>query len=79
MGTSSCFFFFFFFLFLFFLHLSHKGNNICYLLFACQGDEPPVEFFYLHAGIADHFHHGGQPFQKFGLQPTKWIKISVSL
>ena len=30
----------------------------------------PVEFFHLHAGIADYFHHGGQRFQNFGLQPT---------
>ena len=38
----------------------------------------PVEFFHLHAGIADYFHHGGQRFQNFGLHPTKWIKLSVS-
>ena len=28
----------------------------------------PDEFFHLHAGIADYFHHGGQRFQNFGLQ-----------
>ena len=39
----------------------------------------PVEFFLLHAGIADYFHHGGQRFQNFGLQPMKRIKLSVSL
>ena len=39
----------------------------------------PVEFFYLHAEIADYFHHGGQRFQIFGLQTTKWIELSVSL
>ena len=31
----------------------------------------PVEFYLLHAGIADYFHHGGQQYQNFGLQPTK--------
>ena len=25
----------------------------------------PVEFFHLHAGIADYFHHGGQRFQTY--------------
>ena len=39
----------------------------------------PVEFFHLHARIADYFDHGGQRFQNFGLQPTKWIKLLVSL
>ena len=39
----------------------------------------PVEFFHLHAGIAYYFHHEGHRFQNFGLQSTKWIKISVSL
>ena len=39
----------------------------------------PVDFFHLHAGIADYFHHGGQRFQNFSLQPTKRIKLSVSL
>ena len=39
----------------------------------------PVEFFYLYAGVADYFHHGGQRYQNFGLQPTKWIKLVVSL
>ena len=39
----------------------------------------PVEFFHLHAGIADYFHRGGQRFQNFGLQRTKLIKLSVSL
>ena len=31
----------------------------------------PVDFFHLHAGIANYFHHGGQRFKNFGLQPTK--------
>ena len=31
----------------------------------------PVEFFHLHADIADYFHHGGQQFENFGLQPTE--------
>ena len=32
----------------------------------------PVEFFHLHAGIADNFHHGGQRFQRF-----KTVKVKV--
>ena len=41
----------------------------------------PAEVFHLHAGIANYFHQdfSGQRFQKFGLQPIKWIKLSVSL
>ena len=27
----------------------------------------PIEFFHLHAGIADFFQHGGQRFQNSGL------------
>ena len=33
----------------------------------------PVDLFHLHAGIADNFHHGGQRYQNFVLQPMKWI------
>ena len=36
----------------------------------------PVDFFHLHAGIANYFYHGGQRLQNFGLQPTKWIILS---
>ena len=39
----------------------------------------PVEFFHLHAGTADYFHHGEQRYQNFVLQRTKWIKSAVSL
>ena len=39
----------------------------------------PVEFFHLHAAIADYFHHGGQRFPNFGLLTMKWIKLSKSL
>ena len=40
----------------------------------------PVEFFHLHAGIADYFHQGGQPFLFFFFsQPTKMDKISCKL
>ena len=37
-----------------------------------------VECFHLHAGIADYFHHGGQTYQNFVLQLTKWIKSAIS-
>ena len=39
----------------------------------------PVKFVHLHAGIADYFHHGGQPFHVFFSQPTKMDKSGVSL
>ena len=39
----------------------------------------PVIFFHLHAGIADYFHHGGQGYQNFVLQPTKGITSAVNL
>ena len=39
----------------------------------------PVEFFHLHAGIADYFHHGGQQYQNFVLQPTKWISLYTGI
>ena len=58
------------------LHRISPRSSIVVTVDATHG---PVEFYHLHAGIADYFHHGGQLFQKFCLQPTKWIKLSASL
>ena len=31
-----------------------------YIVVTVDATHRPVEFFHLHAGIADYFHHGGQ-------------------
>ena len=50
-----------------------------YIVVTVDATHRPVEFSHLHAGMADYFYRGGQRFQNFGLQPTKWLKLSVSL
>ena len=56
-----------------------KVIKIVCIVVTADATHRPVEFFHLHAGFGDYFHHGGQRFQKFDLQPTKWIKLSVNL
>ena len=43
--------------------ISQLYQNIFYLIVVTvDASHHPVEFFHLHAGIADYFHHGGKPF-----------------
>ena len=56
--------------------LSHSAVRS--IVVTVDASQRPVEFFHLHAAIADYFHHGGQPFQFFS-QPTKMKKISCKL
>ena len=58
------------------LYFSYSTDTI---VVTADATHRPVKCFLLHAGIADYFHHGGQRFQNLSLQPTKRIKLLVSL
>ena len=60
-------------------HNSVNVSNVLRIVVTVDATHRPVKLFHLHAGIANYFHHGGQRFQNLGLQPTKWIKLSVIL
>ena len=68
-------------LFIFLTHGMHCFivDAVYFVVVTVDATHRPVELFHLHAEIADYFHHGRQRFQNFGLQPTKWVKLSVSL
>ena len=55
-----------------FMKHSYRSFNIVWMVVSIvvtvDATHRPVEFFHLHAGIADYFHHGGRRFQNFGLQ-----------
>ena len=54
-------------------------EHCVYIVVTIVATQRPVEVFHLHTGMTDYFHHGGQRFQNFGSQPTKWIKLFVSV
>ena len=39
----------------------------------------PIEFFHLHAGNADYFHHGGKRFQKVWFATYEMDEMIVKL
>ena len=41
------------------MHQFHS-NHASYIVVTVDASHRPVDFFHLHAGIADYFHHGGQ-------------------
>ena len=49
-----------------------------FIVVTVDASHRPVEFFHLHAGIADYFHHGRQPFPFFH-NLRKRIKSAVTL
>ena len=53
-------------------HHLNESKLPYFIVVAVDATHRPVKFFHLHAGIASYFHHGGQQYQNFGLQPMKW-------